>query len=124
MATAIAPRKYNLGNFVPQPKAITGPTLVMETLSTGWNRKLDGRPKGQSTMIRPISSHCGKFLIMVYHVRNIAGPAWRVAATNEKGTTGLRSNNSPMVCTDPATGELLKFETQKDAMAWADAQTW
>ena len=124
MATAVKPRKYDLGNFVPKPKAITGPTLVVNILAPGWNRKHDGRPKGQSTMLKPCNSPRGTFLIMVYHVRNVAGPAWRVAATNEKGTTGLRSNCAPMVCTDLATGEILKFETQKLAMDWANAQNW
>jgi hypothetical protein len=134
MATHVQPRHYDLGAFKPKPRAIHGPTLVMDLLGSGWNRKHDNRPPGQATMVRSFTARRGTFLVIVYHVRNVRGPAWRVACTNEKGTTGLRSNCSPMTCHALAnraditvgklTGDVLEFATQKLAMAWADAMKW
>jgi hypothetical protein len=138
MATAVIPRTYNLIGFKPGPAKIHGPTLVLDTLASGgWNRKHDLRPKGQATMLRLLNSRRGKFLIVVYHVKNGANPRtpWRVACTNEKGTSGLTSNCSPMTIhkelvmqgtsmpVDQA-GHFMEFKSQKDAMSWADAQTW
>ena len=133
-------RHYDLGNFKPQPREIRGPTLVMDTLVYDkWTRKHDGKPAGQSTMLKLLYTDRGNidqgpFLVMVYHVRNAANPdmPWRVACTNERGTTGLRSNCSPMPIHRMDTaqiilgaqGKMMEFDTQKQAMAWADAQKW